>query len=75
MERIIDISELPRRWEEALAAVEAGQEIVLSRKASPVARLVPCAPRERVLGLHPGAIQPSADFDAPLPEEFWAGQP
>lgn len=30
-------------------------------------------PRERVAGLHPGAIVMSPDFDAPLPDEFWLG--
>jgi len=24
--------------------------------------------------LHPGAFQPSEDFDAPLPDEFWVGE-
>ena len=34
-----------------------------------------CAPpRERVAGLHPGAIVMSPDFDAPLPDEFWLGK-
>jgi len=31
-------------------------------------------PVARVAGLHPGAIQPAADFDAPLPDDFWTGQ-
>ena len=30
--------------------------------------------KPRVLGLHPGAFQPSDDFDAPLPDEFWLGE-
>lgn len=30
-------------------------------------------PRERMAGLHPGAIVMSPDFDAPLPDEFWLG--
>lgn len=29
--------------------------------------------RRRVLGLHAGEMQMSDDFDAPLPDEFWAG--
>lgn len=28
---------------------------------------------KRVPGLHAGAIQTTEDFDAPLPDEFWAG--
>jgi len=27
----------------------------------------------RVLGLHPGSIWTSDDFNAPLPDEFWLG--
>ncbi len=30
--------------------------------------------RPRVLGLHPGAIWTSEDFDDPLPDEFWLGE-
>jgi hypothetical protein len=29
----------------------------------------------RVPGLHAGAILAADDFDGPLPDEFWAGQP
>jgi hypothetical protein len=29
----------------------------------------------RTPGLHAGAIQAAEDFDAPLPDEFWAGRP
>jgi hypothetical protein len=30
----------------------------------------------RILGLHPGAIWTSDDFDEPLPDEFWlSGDP
>lgn len=31
--------------------------------------------RPRTLGLHMGAIVAAPDFDAPLPDEFWAGPP
>lgn len=30
--------------------------------------------KPRVLGLHPGAIWTSEDFDDPLPDEFWLGE-
>ena len=30
--------------------------------------------KERILGLHPGAIKTNEDFDAPLPESFWLGE-
>lgn len=30
--------------------------------------------RKRILGLHPGSMRMSDDFDAPLPDEFWFGK-
>lgn len=58
----------------ALAA--AGTEVILSNGETPVARIVPAdSRRARIAGLHPGAIETSDDFDAPLDDEFWAGQP
>ncbi len=29
---------------------------------------------QRILGMHPGAIWTSEDFDDPLPDEFWLGE-
>jgi antitoxin (DNA-binding transcriptional repressor) of toxin-antitoxin stability system len=75
MATAIDIRDLPARLEEALALADAGGEVVLVDGATPRARLVPFAPPgQRVAGLHAGAIQPAPDFDAPLPDDFWAGQ-
>jgi prevent-host-death family protein len=55
-----------------LAAVEAGETVIIARGRKPVARLVPVdaptTPR------HPGtmraAIKISPDFDAPLPDDL-----
>ncbi len=74
MSTAIDIRELPARLEEALALASAGSEVILLDGAIPRARLVAySAAPSRIAGLHPGAIQPSPDFDAPLPDDFWAG--
>jgi antitoxin (DNA-binding transcriptional repressor) of toxin-antitoxin stability system len=75
MSTTIDIRELPARWEEALALVTSGCEVLLLDGTTPRARLVPCqaSPGPLVPGLHPGALEPSEDFDAPLPDEFWTG--
>jgi antitoxin (DNA-binding transcriptional repressor) of toxin-antitoxin stability system len=71
----IDIRELPGRIDEALALAGAGEEVVLFDGGTPRARLVPIAPGgERIAGLHAGAIQRAPDFDAPLPDDFWAGR-
>ncbi len=76
MDTTIDIRELPARLGEALATVFSGREILLTDGETPRARLVPFTPPgPRLPGLHAGAIQESADFDAPLPDELWAGQP
>jgi predicted DNA-binding antitoxin AbrB/MazE fold protein len=32
------------------------------------------APQKRVLGLRPGSIWISDDFDDPLPDSFWMGE-
>lgn len=72
----IDIHDLPARFGEALAAATAVGEVVLTEGGEPKARLVPCAPpRPRVPGLHAGMMDVAADFDAPLPDEFWTGRP
>jgi antitoxin (DNA-binding transcriptional repressor) of toxin-antitoxin stability system len=71
----MDIRELPARLDEALALASAGGEVILLDGSSPCARLVPFTfVSSRDAGLHPGAIQPAADFDAALPEDFWTGQ-
>ena len=71
----IDVRELPSRLGEALAIVSSGGEVLLTDGVTLRARLVPCGgPGPRVPGLHVGAIQTTPDFDAPLPDDFWAGQ-
>ena len=75
MATTMDIRDLPARLDEALALASAGGEVILLDGSSPRARLVPFSPATaRAAGLHPGAIQVATDFDAPLPDDFWAGQ-
>ena len=74
MATAIDIRELPARLDEALAVAASGGEVTLVDGSTPRARLISfgsAAPR--TAGLHAGAIQSTADFDAPLPDEFWGG--
>jgi antitoxin (DNA-binding transcriptional repressor) of toxin-antitoxin stability system len=57
-----------------LAKAEAG--VLLTKSGQPVAQVLPMAQptTSRVAPLHPGAIEASEDFDAPLPDEFWLGK-
>jgi antitoxin (DNA-binding transcriptional repressor) of toxin-antitoxin stability system len=76
MATAIDIRELPARLDEALALASAGGEVILVEGSIPRARIVPFGlVAARTAGLHLGALQPAPDFDAPLPEDFWTGQP
>lgn len=50
-----------------LAAVEAGEEVVITRNGQPVARLVRALPTpRRRFGTMPGAATIREDFDEPL---------
>ncbi len=58
-----------------LARVEAGEEIVLARGKSPIAKLVPYAPAvaRRRFGSMKGQVQVDAAFFEPLPEAELTG--
>ena len=73
--KTIDVQDTQPQWSELLPLVTAGTEIILTEGSLPVARLLPFAAETspRVPGLHAGAVWMSADFDDPLPDEFWAG--
>jgi antitoxin (DNA-binding transcriptional repressor) of toxin-antitoxin stability system len=72
----VEVHELPARFAELLALAAAGAEVIVTEGNIPRARLLPLTGvADRVPGLHQGAIQTADDFDAPLPDEFWTGQP
>ena len=58
-------SDLSRLVGQALA----GEEVIITRAGTPVARLVPIR-RERTPGLARGLITMSPDFDAALPDDI-----
>lgn len=74
--KTIDVHATHPQLTELLPLVTAGTEIILTEGNLPVARLVPFskAASVRVPGLHAGTVWMSADFDAPLPDEFWTGR-
>ena len=57
-----------------LARKEAG--LVVTKSGQPVAQVIPMPdkPSQRIAPLHPGAVETSGDFDAPLPDDFWLGK-
>lgn len=72
----VDVGEVESQFTELLQLINKGTEVILTRKNVPVARLVPIEPikKQRIPGLHAGAIWTSDDFDDPLPDEFWLGE-
>lgn len=77
MTHTIDVRDLPRRLNEALQAVQAGDEVIITRENVPCARITsPTSeqPGSRKPNLHPGAIEILEGADDPLPDEFWLGQ-
>jgi prevent-host-death family protein len=72
----VEINEAQDRLQELLARVAEGTEIILTDRDQPFARIspIPRPTAPRMPDLHPGAFQPSDDFDAPLPDGFWLGE-
>jgi antitoxin (DNA-binding transcriptional repressor) of toxin-antitoxin stability system len=69
--KMVDIRNIKPELKEMITLVEEGTEIIFLDDDTPVARLVSL--RQRVAGLHPGAIIVSPSFEEPLPDEFWTG--
>lgn len=71
----IEVHELPSRFEEIISLAAAGAEVIVMEGNIPRVRLIPLPlGRARIPGLHPGAIEMSEDFAAPLSKEFWMGE-
>ena len=76
MTQTVSVDEAQIKLQELLAQALAGNEVIITERGKPVARLVPVTPskKTRVAGLNRGTIWTSDDFDEPLPDEFWLGQ-
>lgn len=72
MSRQVNIHEAKTHFSKLLARVEAGEEIIIAKAGTPIARLVPVVerPAQRVAGSAKGKITIASDFDAPLPESI-----
>lgn len=69
MPTTVDAHEAKKRFLRLLARVEAGEEIVIARAGTPVARLIPVKfhGSDRRPGTALGQVKLSADFEATLP--------
>jgi len=72
--KAVNIHEAKTHLSRLLKRVGRGEEIVISKAGTPVARLVPLAspPAPRTLGGFEGQVKVGGDFDAPLPRELQA---
>lgn len=67
----VSVHEAKTHLSALLARVEAGEEIVIARGGTPVARLVPLErSSRRVFGADEGLLTIPEDFDDPLPDEL-----
>jgi prevent-host-death family protein len=70
----VNVHEAKTHLSRLLRRVAAGEEIVIQRAGTPVARLVPYVPKatRRILGGDADQVRIADDFDAPLPEDLLA---
>ncbi len=66
----VNIHEAKTRLSQLLKQVDEGQEIIIARAGTPVARLVAYTPKpdQRVPGSAKGRLALAEDFNEPLPE-------
>lgn len=69
----VTVHEAKTHLSRLLRRAAAGEEIVIARGTTPVARLVPIeAPRPRQFGIDRGLFVVPDDFDEPLPDDLLA---
>lgn len=67
----VGVHEAKRHLSKLLNRVLAGEEITISKRGKPVARLVPVKqPQKRQLGRDKGLFEVPPDFDSPLPQDM-----
>lgn len=73
----MNIHEAKTHFSKILEEVERGEEVVIARAGTPVAKVVPIEPEppRRKLGQLKGQIWISVDFDDPLPWDEWLNNP
>ena len=69
-DELVNVHEAKTHLSRLLDRVARGDEIIISKAGKPIARLIPFARPERVLGQDAGRVSIADDFDAPLPEDL-----
>jgi prevent-host-death family protein len=71
---VINVHEAKTHFSKLLDRVAKGEDIVIARAGTPVAKLVPLnPPSARPLGADAGSVIVAPDFDAPLPDDVLDG--
>jgi prevent-host-death family protein len=71
MAKSVGVHEAKTHLSRLLEDVAAGEEVTITRRGEPVARLVaPEARPPRIFGYHRGMIEIGDDFDDPLPSDI-----
>lgn len=73
--KIVNIYDAKTRLSQLLREMAAGEDIVIAKDGTPLARLVPFESKEekRELGFARGRIVIHDDFEAPLPPDILEG--
>ena len=74
MNTVINVHDAKTHFSKLLARVALGEEIIIGRAGTPVAKLVPLSPPRspRMPGSAKGQVVMAPDFDAPLSEDLLA---
>lgn len=68
MTKSVGVHEAKTHLSVLLEAVEAGEEVVITKRGRPVAKLSAIASGRREFGVDAGLFRVPDDFDAPLPD-------
>jgi prevent-host-death family protein len=68
----VNVHEAKTHLSRLLAKVAAGEEVVIAKAGTPIAKLVPVTRGRRQPGRLKDVIRIGEDFDAPLPESLAA---
>lgn len=71
--RRVTLAQADGHLAELIEAAQRGEEVVIEDAGNAQVKLVAVMPgrRPRVLGVYRGKLRMHADFNAPLPDDFW----